>query len=127
LTNEQKKANHIASEQKRRAAIRSGYDGLCQVVPVLKEAVEEFEERVRKLESEANGNGSTSSARGGKKRKGKGDGGSGGGAGGGKTGALMGGINVGGEKIDGRAGPKSEAVVLSKSESSSLVSLLVSS
>jgi len=82
----------------------------------LKEAVEEFEERVRKLESEKsslNGNGN---GRGGKKRKGKELGG-GGGNGGGKTGALMGGINVGGEKIDGRAGPKSEAVVLSKSES----------
>ncbi|PRQ71629.1 hypothetical protein AAT19DRAFT_9744 [Rhodotorula toruloides] len=64
LTAEQKKANHIASEQKRRAAIRAGYDGLCEVVPALSAAVAEFEERVR--------------------------------------------------KIDGRAGPKSEAVVLSK-------------
>jgi len=79
---------------------------LCDVVPVLREAVEEFEERVRRLESEGNG----------KKKRGKGKGGDFGGGGGGKTGALMGGINVGGEKIDGRAGPKSEAVVLSKSE-----------
>ncbi|GAA5964942.1 hypothetical protein JCM3765_004115 [Sporobolomyces pararoseus] len=99
LTNEQKKANHIASEQKRRAAIRQAYDGLCDVVPVLREAVQEFEERVKKLENENSGGR-------GKKRKGKGTDG--------KTGALMGGINVGGEKIDGRAGPKSEAVVLSK-------------
>ncbi|GAA5996076.1 hypothetical protein JCM5350_007002 [Sporobolomyces pararoseus] len=99
LTNEQKKANHIASEQKRRAAIRQAYDGLCEVVPVLREAVHEFEERVKKLENESGGGR-------GKKRKGKGTDG--------KLGALMGGINVGGEKIDGRAGPKSEAVVLSK-------------
>lgn len=107
LTNEQKKANHIASEQKRRAAIRQAYDGLCDVVPVLRAAVDEFEERVRRLENE--GTTSRGGGRGGaKKKKGKVEGN--------KTGALMGGINVGGEKIDGRAGPKSEAVVLSKSE-----------
>lgn len=114
LTVEQKKANHILSEQKRRAAIRKGYDDLCNVVPVLREAVEEFEERVRRLENSGGGGNGR-----GKKRKGKGKGGEDGmGGGSGKTGALMGGINVGGEKIDGRAGPKSEAVVLSKSESS---------
>ncbi|GAA5842525.1 hypothetical protein JCM3766R1_002618 [Sporobolomyces carnicolor] len=103
LSVEQKKANHIASEQKRRAAIRQAYDDLCAVVPVLRAAVQEFEERVRKLESE----GGASTGGGNKKKKGKVEGN-------GKTGALMGGINVGGEKIDGRAGPKSEAVVLSK-------------
>ncbi|GAA5953336.1 hypothetical protein JCM21900_001820 [Sporobolomyces salmonicolor] len=100
LTAEQKKANHIASEQKRRAAIRAGYDGLCEVVPALKAAVSEFEERVRKAGEGGVGRGA---------RKGKEAGTTTS-----KTGALMGGIEVGGEKIDGRAGPKSEAVVLSK-------------
>jgi hypothetical protein len=33
------------------------------------------------------------------------------------AGVLTGGIEVGGEKIDGRAGPRSEAVVLAKSMS----------
>ncbi|GAA5927975.1 hypothetical protein JCM3775_002779 [Rhodotorula graminis] len=124
LTAEQKKANHIASEQKRRAAIRQGYDGLCEVVPALRAAVQEFEERVRKVTSGAAGgagaagggaeatgaDGALDGAKGGKgkKRLGRGlDGQS-------TTGALMGGIQVGGEKIDGRAGPKSEAVVLGK-------------
>ncbi|GAA5889402.1 hypothetical protein JCM8208_007865 [Rhodotorula glutinis] len=122
LTAEQKKANHIASEQKRRAAIRQGYDGLCEVVPALRAAVQEFEERVRKVTSGAAaaggaGGGEAAGADGalegtkggkGKKRLGRGlDGQS-------TTGALMGGIQVGGEKIDGRAGPKSEAVVLGK-------------
>lgn len=121
LTAEQKKANHIASEQKRRAAIRQGYDGLCEVVPALRAAVQEFEERVRKVTGGAaggaggggEGEGALEGAKGGKgkKRAGRGlDGQS-------TTGALMGGIQVGGEKIDGRAGPKSEAVVLGKSAS----------
>ncbi|KAI8975725.1 hypothetical protein BDF20DRAFT_880346 [Mycotypha africana] len=35
LTEEQKKANHIASEQKRRANIRVGFDQLVEVVPTL--------------------------------------------------------------------------------------------
>ncbi|GAA6020802.1 hypothetical protein JCM11491_004657 [Sporobolomyces phaffii] len=112
LTVDQKKANHIASEQKRRAAIRAGYDGLCHVVPVLRDAVAEFEERVRRLEEGEHAM-TASVGNGKKKRRGKAAGG-GGSASTGKTGALMGGINVGGEKIDGRAGPKSEAVVLSK-------------
>lgn len=92
LSTAQKKANHIASEQKRRAAIRAGYEGLCSVVPSLRAAVEEFEDRVKKVGGKAE-----------KKRRGSG-------------GALMGGIEIGGEKVDGRAGPKSEAVVLGKSE-----------
>ncbi|KAI5481309.1 helix-loop-helix dna-binding domain containing protein [Pseudohyphozyma bogoriensis] len=91
LTPSQKKANHILSEQKRRAAIRNGYEGLCSVVPALRNAVAEFEDR-----------------------KGAAGGGSGAKTGRGKKGALTGGIEVGGEKVDGRAGPKSEAVVLSK-------------
>lgn len=95
LSTEQKKANHIASEQKRRAAIRSGYEGLCSVVPSLRAAVEEFEERVKKV------------GKGERKKSGG-------------SGALMGGIEVGGEKVDGRAGPRSEAVVLGKCKSSLL-------
>lgn len=101
LSAEQKKANHIASEQKRRAAIRQGYEALCTVVPSLKAAVEEFEERVKKL-------GGPGGGRAGKKRRGSG--------GAAMAGPLSGGIEVGGEKVDGRAGPKSEAVVLGKSE-----------
>ncbi|ORY83488.1 hypothetical protein BCR35DRAFT_303332 [Leucosporidium creatinivorum] len=102
LSAEQKKANHIASEQKRRAAIRQGYEALCTVVPSLKAAVEEFEERVKKLGGTGGGGG----GRAGKKRRGSG--------GAAMAGPLSGGIEVGGEKVDGRAGPKSEAVVLGK-------------
>ncbi|KAA1066300.1 hypothetical protein PGT21_028008 [Puccinia graminis f. sp. tritici] len=36
LSQEQKRANHIASEQKRRAAIRQGYSRLCLIVPALR-------------------------------------------------------------------------------------------
>ncbi|GAA5977089.1 hypothetical protein JCM10908_004852 [Rhodotorula pacifica] len=124
LSAEQKKANHIASEQKRRAAIRKGYDGLCEVVPTLKAAVEEFEERVRKVAVTGPGGAPGSSESPAPvetkivvvekekgpagKRQGRGKGGES------TTGALMGGISVGGEKIDGRAGPKSEAVVLTQ-------------
>ncbi|KAK7751158.1 Transcription factor [Diatrype stigma] len=35
LTEEEKKQNHIASEQKRREAIRAGFDRLCALVPGL--------------------------------------------------------------------------------------------
>ncbi|KAJ2248600.1 Transcription factor [Coemansia sp. RSA 455] len=35
LTEDEKKANHIASEQKRRQNIRTGYDQLIQIVPTL--------------------------------------------------------------------------------------------
>ncbi|KAJ2712990.1 Transcription factor [Coemansia sp. Cherry 401B] len=35
LTEDEKKANHIASEQKRRQNIRVGYDQLIQIVPTL--------------------------------------------------------------------------------------------
>lgn len=35
LTEEEKKQNHIASEQKRRQAIREGFDRLCELVPGL--------------------------------------------------------------------------------------------
>ncbi|KAH8899389.1 hypothetical protein GQ53DRAFT_308871 [Thozetella sp. PMI_491] len=68
LTEEEKKQNHIASEQKRRQAIREGFDRLTELVPglegqgrsegiVLKKTVtymrEQLEERrelVRKIE-----------------------------------------------------------------------------
>lgn len=35
LTEQEKKTNHIASEQKRRAAIREGFDRLTELVPGL--------------------------------------------------------------------------------------------
>ncbi|CAN6613253.1 hypothetical protein TRVA0_005S02322 [Trichomonascus vanleenenianus] len=35
LTTEEKKANHIASEKKRRAAIREGFDKITAIVPGL--------------------------------------------------------------------------------------------
>ncbi|EGN98864.1 hypothetical protein SERLA73DRAFT_108042 [Serpula lacrymans var. lacrymans S7.3] len=81
LSPSQKKANHIQSEQKRRANIRRGYEALCDTVPALREAIQ--------LEEEENN-------RKGKKRRGRG-----------KT-------NEDGDKVDGRAGPRSENVVLSK-------------
>ncbi|KAI1074288.1 hypothetical protein F5B20DRAFT_564026 [Whalleya microplaca] len=70
LTEEEKKQNHIASEQKRREAIRGGFDRLCDLVPglegqgrseglVLKKTVEYMRENlvkrrelVQKLEAE---------------------------------------------------------------------------
>lgn len=41
LTPEEKKANHIASEQKRRANIRKGYDMLCDALPSLRKRHED--------------------------------------------------------------------------------------
>lgn len=84
LTEAEKKANHIASEQKRRANIRKGYEMLCAGVPALREALE--------------------------KDEGEDTGGEGGAAG-----DNGGSYEVGGERLDGRAGPRSEAVVLGKS------------
>ncbi|EMR70843.1 hypothetical protein MGN70_006577 [Eutypa lata] len=57
LTEEEKKQNHIASEQKRREAIRAGFDRLCDLVPglegqgrseglVLKKTVEYMKEQL---------------------------------------------------------------------------------
>ncbi|OAQ31403.1 helix-loop-helix DNA-binding protein, partial [Linnemannia elongata AG-77] len=37
LTDAEKKANHIASEQKRRQNIRIGFDSLVEIVPTLSE------------------------------------------------------------------------------------------
>ncbi|KAI1479308.1 hypothetical protein K445DRAFT_316056 [Daldinia sp. EC12] len=59
LTEEEKKQNHIASEQKRREAIRAGFDRLCELVPglqghgrsegyVLKETVKYMREQLAK-------------------------------------------------------------------------------
>lgn len=107
LSEEQKRANHIASEQKRRHAIRAAYDTLCTVVPSLRAAIEEYEDRLSKLhptavkvaggtrdddDMEVDSTPTLHTV----------------------AGALTGGIEVGGEKIDGRAGPRSEAVVLAK-------------
>ena len=112
LSPSQKRANHIQSEQKRRANIRRGYESLCEVVPALREAIRAEDERerakVRELDGleDGDGKGSGSSrTRGGgggekgKKKKGRGE----------------------TEKPDGRAGPRSENVVLQKSAYALLV------
>ncbi|KAG6919183.1 hypothetical protein DXG01_008481 [Tephrocybe rancida] len=94
LSASQKKANHIQSEQKRRANIRRGYEALCECVPALREAIREEEEAMAAANESITSR--TTNVTG--KRKGK--------------------PNVKGkdgeEKIDGRAGPRSENVVLSK-------------
>ncbi|KAG1744044.1 uncharacterized protein EDB91DRAFT_1246926 [Suillus paluster] len=88
LSPSQKKANHIQSEQKRRANIRRGYEALCDIVPALREAM--LAEAMEEEETGANGKKAG-------RRRGRGKAG-----------------NEDGEKVDGRAGPKSEHVVLSK-------------
>ena len=92
LTPSQKKANHIQSEQKRRANIRRGYEALCETIPALREAIRAEEEASSGLGS------------GGKKRRARGR------------------VSEDGEKIDGRAGPRSENIVLAKSETPLLFS-----
>lgn len=87
LTPEQKKANHILSEQKRRAKIRRGYDALCEVVPALRSAILAEQEATAYNPVQDSPN---------KRKKGKG------------------GTKSSGDG-DGRAGPKSESVVLSQS------------
>lgn len=91
LTAQQKKANHIASESRRRAQIRKAYDRLVEVVPLLKAAVE-----AEKAEAASSKASKGKKAAKGKKSKGE--------------------ENADGDKLDGRSGPKSEAVVLTKSE-----------
>jgi hypothetical protein len=86
LSASQKKANHIQSEQKRRANIRRGYEALCETIPALREAI--------RAEEEA----SSGLGPGGKKRRARGR------------------VSDDGEKVDGRAGPRSENIVLAKSE-----------
>ena len=108
LSPSQKRANHIQSEQKRRANIRRGYEALCETVPALREAIqaEDERERAKELEDEAaaggkgkarGGSGGGADSKGKKKRKGE------------------------GEKPDRRAGPRSENVVLQKSACSCFV------
>lgn len=97
LSPSQKKANHIQSEQKRRANIRRGYEALCEAVPALREAIRQEEEEAAMM-AEKN---STSGA--GRRRRKKG-------SGQGKNGAAE-----EKDRIDGRAGPRSENVVLTKS------------
>ncbi|KAJ6513043.1 hypothetical protein C8R45DRAFT_857347 [Mycena sanguinolenta] len=85
LSPSQKKANHIQSEQKRRANIRRGYEALCEVVPALRDAIHE-EEALTSGRHDPKG----------------------------KRGRGRGRQDDSTEKIDGRAGPRSENVVLSK-------------
>jgi hypothetical protein len=96
LSPSQKKANHIQSEQKRRANIRRGYEALCDTIPALREAI--------RLEDEssngASGSGNGRHAAGSKGKK--------------KTRGKL--LCDDGEKVDGRAGPRSENVVLQKSK-----------
>lgn len=112
LSVSQKKANHIQSEQKRRANIRRGYVALCETVPALREAIREEEEEEAERNAAVDPNITavnvgaevrTNSA--GKKRRCK-------------KGAVVNGKDLDDrdkEKIDGRAGPMSENMVLSKS------------
>ncbi|KAH0833059.1 hypothetical protein J3R83DRAFT_12050 [Lanmaoa asiatica] len=85
LSPSQKKANHIQSEQKRRANIRRGYDTLCETVPALREACQVEDEQQLADDKPKS------------RRRGKGKA-----------------KNDDGDRIDGRAGPRSENVVLSK-------------
>jgi hypothetical protein len=96
LSPSQKKANHIQSEQKRRANIRRGYEALCETVPALREAIKEEEAMALAANDDSRSGGVAMKGRG---KRGRG------------RGKLE-----DGEKIDGRAGPRSENVVLSKSE-----------
>jgi hypothetical protein len=95
LSPSQKKANHIQSEQKRRANIRRGYEKLCETVPALREAIREEEEAAAEGGSDDRAGGANGKGRG---KRGRGRG------------------KDSGEKVDGRAGPRSENVVLGKSE-----------
>ncbi|KAH9481232.1 hypothetical protein JR316_0005753 [Psilocybe cubensis] len=97
LSPSQKKANHIQSEQKRRANIRRGYEALCETVPALREAIREEEEAERNLRSAINGNGPAVAPRKKSRKKNAKDG-----------------EDKDKDRLDGRAGPRSENVVLSK-------------
>jgi len=93
LSASQKRANHIQSEQKRRANIRRGYEALCDTIPALREAIRKEEEEAAAVLANAGGGSSRNAAR---KKKAKNN-------------------NDDGEKLDGRAGPRSENIVLQKS------------
>lgn len=109
LSPSQKKANHIQSEQKRRANIRRGYEALCEVVPALREAIR-GEESAKQAEAEGGAGGSdeaggdTKKTRPKKKRRPNK-----------RADDSEAGQDIGGLKLDGRAGPRSENVVLQKS------------
>ncbi|KAI0749445.1 hypothetical protein C8Q80DRAFT_1075015, partial [Daedaleopsis nitida] len=97
LSPSQKRANHIQSEQKRRANIRRGYEALCDAVPALREAIRVEEERERAKDAEGyddpSGTGKVRAGpEKGKKKKGRAE----------------------TDKPGGRAGPRSENVVLQK-------------
>ena len=104
LSASQKRANHIQSEQKRRANIRRGYEALCETIPALREAIRKEEEETAAILTNS-GTGSTRNAARKKKTKNTDD----------------------GDKIDGRAGPRSENIVLQKSRehSTSLCIVLI--
>lgn len=92
LTEAEKKANHIASEQKRRANIRKGYEMLCDLIPALREDGEgEEQQEVDGMDED--GDGEDEDVKRGKRRRGL------------ET-------SGGGEKIEGRTGPRSEAAIL---------------
>lgn len=88
LSKDQKKKNHIHSEQKRRATIRRGYALLCEEVPSLRMAIAAAE--ADEVEQMGDGEGR-------RRRRSRG-----------RSSATD------GERIDGRAGPRSESVVLVK-------------
>ncbi|KAF7312494.1 BHLH domain-containing protein [Mycena indigotica] len=91
LSASQKKANHIQSEQKRRANIRRGYEALCEAVPALRDAIREEEAAQAARNTQMNeGKGKRSRGR------------------------AKSGDETSQDKTDGRAGPRSENVVLSK-------------
>lgn len=109
LSPSQKKANHIQSEQKRRANIRRGYEALCETIPSLREAIRLEEEEACNNAgiNGASGSGrSPSGSKGKKKTRGR--------------------FAEDGEKIDGRAGPRSENIVLQKSQCLFFFRLVVS-
>lgn len=141
LSTSQKKANHIQSEQKRRANIRRGYEALCEIVPALRDAIRAEEEVARLDETDLSPLGPTDDANGEWVGEGEREGseitagtGAGTGSTGGASSAAAASLQAArkkargkavaaafgaeeGEKVDGRAGPRSEAVVLQKSES----------
>lgn len=101
LSPSQKKANHIQSEQKRRANIRRGYEALCDTVPALREAIREEEEADTRMNASVTTSGKPSRSK--RKKKDAGE-------------------DSEKDKIDGRTGPRSENIVLSKSRWRSLIS-----
>lgn len=103
LSPSQKKANHIQSEQKRRANIRRGYEALCETVPALREAIREEEEAERNTPSGQRGAVNGAPRKKGRTKKGQKES-----------------EDKEKDKLDGRAGPRSENVVLSKSSCSQL-------